>query len=450
MTNTAPKTTLPPGPSGYPFIGILPKMWGNSLDFFQQSAAEYGDVVLLNFGNRKGYLFNNPDDIQYILQTNYRNFQKSTTVSVVPAVLGAGLATNEGDSWLKQRRLMQPAFHKENVQRLGDAMIREASRLFPLWDSMAAGSAPINIFVQMMRLTQNIIVQTMFGGDIHDRAARVGDAWSTVLRYFNQSAYALVQIPSSWPTRRNREFHAALDLLNRETSEIIEKAAALPPDETPDLLALLLAARDEEGGGMSSQQLRDEIMTIFLAGHETTADTLTWTFYLLAQNPAVRAKLHAELDAVLGGRLPTIGDLPKLEFTGNIVQEAVRLYPPFWLIYRTPVTPDEIAGYKVEPGDYIFICPYVIHRDPKFWDTPNTFNPDRFPAEPANKLAYIPFGAGPRRCIGEQMALMEATLSLASIAQRYQFDLYPGETVTPEPQVTLRPKGGIRMTIKRR
>jgi cytochrome P450 len=164
----------------------------------------------------------------------------------------------------------------------------------------------------------------------------------------------------------------------------------------------------------------------------------------------VRGKLHAELDAALGGKLPTMGDLPKLEFTSNIVQEAVRLYPPFWLIYRTPVTPDEIAGYHVEPGDYIFICPYVIHRDPQFWDTPSTFNPDRFPAEPANKLAYIPFGAGPRRCIGEQMALMEATLSLASIAQRYQFDLYPGETVTPEPQVTLRPKGGIRMTIKRR
>ncbi len=452
MTLPSPTATkVAPGPRGYPLVGILPKMWSNPLDFFLNSAEEYGDVVLLKFGSRNGYLFNNPDDIQYILQTNYQNFQKSTTVSVVESVLGSGLATNEGASWLKQRRIMQPAFHREVVARLGDTMVREASRLFPLWDNLAKSGAPINIFVQMMRLTQNIIVETMFGGDIDDRAAKIGNAWSTVLQYFNASAWALVSIPPTWPTRRNRDFHAALALLNEETSQIIRRSESLPPEEIPDLLALLMAARDDESGqGMSEKQLRDEIMTIFLAGHETTADTLTWTFYMLSQYPEIREKLQQELAAVLNGQLPSPADFPKLVYTQKVIQEAIRLYPPFWLIYRTPVVPDEIGGYRVEPGDYVFISPYVIHRSPKYWNAPNTANPDRFDENVTSRFAYIPFGAGPRRCIGEQMALLEATLSLAAIAQRYQFDLVSGQEVFPEAQVTLRPRGGIRMNMKQR
>jgi cytochrome P450 len=300
---------------------------------------------------------------------------------------------------------------------------------------------------ELMHLTLHIILQTMFGRQL-ENADQLGQAWTTVLHHFNSQSWALLRLPDSWPTPANRRFDAALNLLDEVVNGLITARRAGEPGD--DLLQLLLDAQDEETGvGMSDAQLRDEIMTIFLAGHETSAIGLTWALYLLAQHPDKLAVLRAEVDGVLHGRTATFADLPHLPYTLMVIEEAMRLYPPFWLIYRAPVVPDEIGGYALTANDMVFICPAILHRHPDHWPNADRFEPERFALEQKrpSPFVYFPFGAGPRQCIGNEFALMEMRLVLASFVSAFDFQLIPDQTIQPEASVTLRPKHGIKMQI---
>jgi cytochrome P450 len=425
-------------------------MWADPLTFFLSTARAYGEVVSLSFGSRRAFLLNHPTHIKYVLQDHNRNYRKSTTVKVVSQVLGKGLATNEGDSWLQQRRLLQPAFHRQSLAQLGELIMREVTALAAHWQRLPPDE-PLDMLAEMMRLTLRLVLKTMFGHDTRDKVDELGAAWTEVLQYFNAQSWSLVQLPDNLPTPANRRFHHALALLNQEVQRMI---ALRRKDATPraDLLDLLLRAQDAGSGlSMSDQQVRDEIMTIFLAGHETTATALSWTWYLLAQHPTVAQALRNELAAVLAGRAPTVVDLPQLPYTRMVIDEALRLYPPFWLIYRAPYALDIIGGYTLKPNDMVFISPYVMHRLPAWWEQPDVFDPTRFTeARNASRppFVYFPFGGGPHQCIGNNLALMEAQLTLATLAQQFDAHLCADAKVTTDASVTLRPRG-LRMRLAR-
>lgn len=445
-----PLAVPPPGPRGYPWIGVLPRMWADPLQFFLETAEIYGDISCLSFGSRSAFLLNHPDMIRYVLQDNNRNYRKSSTVKVVKQVLGKGLATNEGDSWLHQRRLMQPAFHRQKIAQLGELITAEIDSLLTRWQTQT--NFVVDIHAEMMRLTLRLVLKTLFSHDVQNNVEELGRAWGEVLHYFNKQSWALIQLPDTLPLPANRRFHRSLQLLNQEVNRMITQRRQTPSDHE-DLLGLLLAAQDEESSqGMTDQQLRDEMMTIFLAGHETTANALAWAWYLLAQHPQVVTKLREELTAVLGNRPPTAADLPHLPYNRMVIDEVLRLYPPFWLIYRSPYQPDTIGGYPLPADGMVFICPYVMHRHPRYWERPNSFEPERFTPEQVKErpsFVYIPFGGGPHQCIGNNLALMEAQLVLATIVQQFDICRLPNTAVTPEASVTLRPKGGLRMRLEK-
>ncbi len=446
---SAGTTSFPPGPRGYPGIGVLPHMWSDPLQFFLKTAETYGDISCLSFGSRSAFLLNHPDAIRYVLQENNQNYRKTSTVKVVKQVLGQGLATNEGESWLQQRRLMQPAFHRQKVAQLGVWITAEIDALLTRWHTQP--DRVMDIHAEMMHLTLRLVLKTLFSQDVQGNVEVLGLAWSDVLHYFNKQSWALIQLPDTLPLPANRRFHRNLDLLNQAVNGMIAQRRYTPADHE-DLLGLLLAAQDEESGqGMSDQQLRDEMMTIFLAGHETAANALAWAWYLLAQHPEVANKLRAEATAVLSGRSATVADLPQLPYTRQVIDEVLRLYPPFWLIYRSPYQTDHIAGYTLPANGMVFISPYVIHRHPHYWQRPNAFEPERFTPE-QNKgrppFVYIPFGGGPHQCIGNNLALMEMQLVLATVIQQFEVSLPPNTAVTPEASVTLRPKGGLKMRVR--
>ncbi|MBL8057915.1 MAG: cytochrome P450 [Anaerolineales bacterium] len=442
-------TQTPPAYADYPIVGALPKVWRAPLQFFVEAAASHR-VVRLNLGPRSFYLLSHPDDVRYVLQDNARNYVKG--YDMVKPVLGDGLVTANGDLWLRQRRLMQPAFHRQKIAGLADQMTGAAAEMLERWGPLAQRGAPLDLAAEMMQLTQTIIVRTMFSTDLSADAPRLMAAFSAVLEYLNTLIFAPVNIPVSWPTPTNVRFRRALGLIEGTVYRIIAERRQAGRSE-PDLLSMLLDARDENGQGMSEKQIRDELLTIFFAGHETTASTLAWTWWLLGQHPEPYARLEAEVASVLGGRRPAFADLPGLAYTRQIIDEALRLYPPAWMFTRTPVADDEIAGYRVPAGVQVMLSPYITQRLPEFWEAPAEFRPERFaPGAEAGrpKLAYFPFAAGPRQCLGKDFALVEAALLLAAMVQRYRVRLAPGQTVRALPIATLRPQPGVLVTLQAR
>jgi cytochrome P450 len=452
---TAPLTrTLAPGPEGHRFLGSLPAVRKDPIALFLHSARTYGDIVRLRFGNRTGHLLRHPDYVKHVLQDNFRNYGKQTRgFAALRELLGQGLLTAEGDFWLKQRRTAQPAFHHQQIASFADTMAQATGEMLDAWDRAPDPSAPIDVADAMMNLTMRIVGLTLLSRDVSGNAADVGKALNTILHMTMEHITRIVDIPRDWPTRRNRLFQTAKATLDRLILQIIadRRNATAPPK---DLLTMLMAAKDPETGeGMSDSQLRDEVMTIFLAGHETTANALTWTWYLLSKHPVVARQLEEEVDRVLAGRTPTLADLPQLTYTKQVLDESMRLYPPAWMIARSATGEDEIGGYRIPQDSIVFTSPFVTHRHPEFWPNPEGFDPERFtPDQIANrpKFAYFPFGGGPRLCIGREFALMEAHLIIAQIAQRYRLHLVPGHVVDPEPVVTLRPRNGMLMTRHRR
>lgn len=421
------------------------------ISLLMEAARSGGDVVSLRMATQTLTLLRHPDHIRHILQDNVGNYSKQTRgYAQLRRLLGQGLVTSEGDFWLRQRRIAQPAFHRKQIATFGDTMATLTSEMLRHWDTLAPGTA-LDISEEMMALTLRIVGRTLLSTEVSGKSAIVGPALGHLLAQMIDRTTDLVQLPLAIPTARNRIFAQSLKALNGVVVNLIAERRA-SADRPQDLLTLLMEARDADTGeAMTDAQLRDEVMTLFLAGHETTANALAWTFYLLSQNPAAARRLREELTLALGGRTPAFEDLPKLPFTARVVQESMRLYPPVWVLARQVMEDDTVGGYLLRRGTFVAACPYVTHRDARYWPAPETFDPDRFlpermAAQP--RFAYFPFSGGPRQCIGNQFALMEAQLIVASVAQRYALELVPGHPVALQPTVTLRPRYGLSMQLK--
>jgi cytochrome P450 len=443
----------PPGPPWSTAAHNTFRFLRHALDFLLAMRERYGDVVSVPTLVGPFTLIFHPDGVRHVLQENHRNYNKDVPdYHVLSLVLGNGLLTNDGGSWLKQRRLIQPAFHRERVAGFGTLMTETTLRWTEAWEigSFFETDRPLAFAQEMSGLTLSIVAKALFGTDLSAEIESVGRALTTVNHLLAKGFYLPWVL--SLPTPQRRRLHAARSALYTVVEQIIRERRRRRETHS-DLLEMLLEARDEETGeGMADQQVRDEVLTLLLAGHETTANALSWTLSLLAQHPHVEARLLEEYQQVLNGRPAMIEDLPQLPFTRMVVEEAMRLYPPAWGLGRRALSNDEIGGYAIPKGAYVLVFPYVTHRHPAFWERPGTFDPERFSAKLSagrHRFAYFPFGGGPRLCLGNQFALYEAQLILATILSRYQLRLLPGTVVTPEPLVTLRPRGDLLMTIRR-
>lgn len=441
---------IAPGPEGHPIVGSIPEFRKEPLTYLVQVRREYGDVVRLKAGPRIVHLVAHPDDILYVLGKNNRNYHKGSQYEKLELLLGKGLLTSEGDLWRRQRQMMNPYFHSKHLATFASMMVDTTLERLEQWEREYAAGESFDVSTEMMRLTLTIVGKALFSRDVSDEASEVGRALPIVLKYASDRMSAFIEIPRSIPTPENRRFQEARKTLDQIVYEMIEERRQSGEDKG-DLLSMLLFARDEETGeGMTDTQIRDEVMTLFLAGHETTANALSWTFYLLSKYPYVERRLRGELAEVLGGHTPALEDLADLNYTRMVIEESMRLYPPVPSIGRTPIEDDEIGGYHIPTGTDVLISQYVTHRHPDFWDNPEGFDPERHTEERAESrppFAFFPFAGGPRKCIGDNFAMMEARLVLATVAQRYQLALLPGHPVKPEPTITLRPKHGLQMTL---
>ncbi len=444
----------PPGPRDFLGLRTIDAMKRNPLELMLDLHKTHGEIVHHTLLNAPVYFFTHPDHVGHILQDNHRNYQRGRDYRRLRRLLGNGLVTNDGDSWLKQRRLMQPAFHRRRIAGFGETMVQETQKMLAQWEAPASSGKPLDVSSEMMRVTLNIVGRVMFGAAVQDDAARLEPLVTMAQREVRNRLYALVDVPEWIPLPGNRRSKNARETIDEVVTRIIAARRQSDASQEDDLLAMLLEARDPETGEpMDDDQLRDEVRTIFLAGHETTANALTWTWYLLAQNPAAAEKLRAELDWVLDGRLPTVADVPQLPYTKMVVEESMRLLPPVWSLSREAIADDEIGGYRIPAGGSVVMSQYLTHRHPDFWDEPESFIPERFSPEQAkarHRFAYFPFGGGPRLCIGNNFAMLEAQLLLAAFAQRYELDLVPEHPVELEPLITLRPKHGVMMTLRPR
>ncbi|CAN5664399.1 cytochrome P450 [soil metagenome] len=445
-------TTLPPGPKTRPLIGNLLDYSRDPLGFLARSAREYGDVVSLQFPGMPAYLLSNPEHIEQVLVKNNRNFIKDRSTKQMLSILGDGLLTSDGDFWRRQRRLAQPAFHRERIDNYARTMVSYTERMLEDWRD----DQERDIHHDMMRLTLEIVAKTLIDADIVDDAEDVGRALGTIMAHFSDQGSGvdvfLRMLPDSAPTPSNLRFRRANRKLEEFIYAIIEERRRSGRD-TGDLLSMLLHARDEDGSSMSDKQLRDELMTIVMAGHETTAIALSWSFYLLGKHPDVEEKLRSELEVTLDGRPPTVEDLPHLPYTDAVIKESMRLYPPAWAIGREALEECEIGGFHVPAKTQLFISQYIVHHDPRFFEKPEAFSPERWADDLEKRLpkfAYFPFGGGPRLCIGQSFAKMEASLLLATIAQNFRLDLMPGPPPIPQPSITLRPREGVKMILRER
>jgi cytochrome P450 len=443
------RAPLPPGPKGHPILGVMPEFNRDSLAFIMR-CREYGDVVRARFLYVPAYFLYDPADIEEILSTSARNFRKSMSLrsNFFHRLVGNGLVTSEGDFWRRQRRLAQPAFHRQRISSYGEVMVDYASRAIDKWRSGEIR----DIHPDMMRLTLEIVVKTLFDADVSGDADKVGRILSELVKPFASQATLKWILDNRLPTPAHKRFHRAVGEIDKVIYRIIAERRSSGYDRG-DLLSMLLQAHDDDGSQMTDSQLRDEVMTLFLAGHETTALALSWGWYLLATHPEVEKRFHAELDEALAGRLPEVSDLPRLRYTEMIVKETLRLYPAAYAVGREPIDECEIGGYRVPRNAQIFAFQWATHRDPRYFENPESFDPDRWTAEFNEKLpkyAYFPFGGGPRQCIGNYFAMMEIILLLATIGRRFRLWLAPDQRVEVWPAMSLRPKNGIKVVVSER
>ncbi len=444
-----PVSVSPPSPPGHFLLGHLPEL-RDILGFYERCKRDFGDVVRLKLANYTSFLISHPDAIESVLVTHHRNFIKHTFFwRHVTSLFGKGLLTSEGSHWVQQRKLIQPAFHRDRIHAYGAVMIECAERMSGAWSDGEVR----DVHAEMMRVTMEIVVRTLFGGDVSARdATAVSDAFNVAVDQIAIRFKRPMRIPDWIPVPSNVKFNRSVRELDRLIYGFIRERRA-SSQRGNDLLSMLVDAKDESGQSMSDPQLRDEAITLFLAGHETTAIALSWTWYLLSQHPEIEARLHAEIDEVLQGRRPTPDDVRRLEHTERVVLESMRLYPPAYGFGREALEDCEIAGYHVPARCTVFMMPWLVHRDARWFPDPLRFDPDRWQGDFAKTLpafAYMPFGGGPRRCIGNSFAMMEAVLLLATIAQRFRLTLVPNHPVEPFPSITLRPKYGMKMTLRAR
>jgi cytochrome P450 len=444
------KLPLPPGPIGLPFIGSLIDYFRDPLGFLTGISRKYGDIVYYTIGSRRVYLLSNPEHIKDVLVTHNRNFTKSRALDRAKIVLGEGLLTNEGESHLRQRRIIQPVFHHKRIKTYGDVMAGYGSHAGRDWRD----GETLNIHTEMTRLTLAIVSKTIFDADVESESDEIVKSLSDLVGLFTRFIFPFSEILDKLPIPGNKKAAEAIRRLDHIIYRLIEERRS-DMGARDDLLTMLLQAQDEEGDreGLSDKQVRDEAITLFLAGQETMANTLTWTWYLLSQNSEVEKKLHEEIDTVLIGRPPSVDDLGSLTYTHKVFKETLRLYPAAWTLARRAINDYRVGGYTVPAGSDIFMSQFVVHRDPRFYAYPLKYEPDRWDADVESalpKFAYFPFGGGPRRCIGEPFAWMEGVLLVASIASKWKMRLSPSHKIVLDPLITIRPKYGMKMIVERR
>jgi cytochrome P450 len=428
-------------------LGLLPDLACDALGLLTRVTRDYGDLVRIRLGLTPIVVIGHPDLVEEVLVTRNHDYRKGDATRRLGSLLGKGLLLSEGDFWLRQRRLMQPAFHRQRLAQMADAMIDSAVDMANSWRDNEVRA----INLEMQELTLRIVGRTLFGTDVGEDLARIRSATVVLGEHFRSRLYTLLTLlPDNVPTPGNVRYQAAVRDLDALVYRIIGERRAAGV-ERQDLLGMLLAARDEAGQGMTDRQLRDEVMTLLLAGHDTTALALTWAFVLLAQTPSARNALEAEVDAVLSGRVPSASDVSNLRYTDCVVTETLRLYPTAWAIGREALRDTVIAGHHVRRGTTVLIVPWVMHRDPRFFDAPDAFQPERWAnglAERLPRFAYLPFGGGQRVCIGSGFAQLEATLLLATLTQHFRLDLAdPMAPIDPWPVVTLRTKADVPMRL---
>jgi cytochrome P450 len=464
---------LPPGPAGRPLFGSAVELNKDVLTLLAGGLRDYGDTVRYRFGPFDFFVIHRPEDIRTVLLERADDFRKSPSYDGLRLVVGHGLLTSEGEFWKRQRKLMTPAFHHKRLLDFCAAMVRCASEQADEWDAMIRdrdGDVIVDVHERMLALTFRIVGLTLFSTELSAKADGMGPALATVLEHANHVVMTMFLNPPTWvPTPRNLRFRKALAIVDDVVLGIIaerrrtgqedpgaeeSRGAAKGQEDPGDLLGMLMAATDESGSErMSDQELRDEVATLVLAGHETTAQALTWTFMLLSQHPEIERRVVAEIREVCGDRPPSFEDLKALEYTGRVIDESLRLYPPAWLFERESLVEVELGSYRIPAQRMVAIAPWTLHRHPKFWDNPEGFDPDRFlPDRVAERprYSYLPFGGGQRQCIGVNFALYEAKLVLATLLQRYSLALVPGQNLRPDASVTLRPKNGLKMWLRPR
>ena len=428
------------------------------LGYLSKLSHQYGDLVEMRLLRRRVFFLNHPDYIREVLVTRQANFTKSPILQRAKRLLGEGLLTSEGEHHLRQRRLVQPAFSRERFGAYADIMTAYAVQARERWSDQAE----LDMHQQMMRLTLEIVVKALFQAEIEDDTQRIGAAMSEFIKLFGVTRLPFSDLLDRLPLRKNRRFAEARDTVYeilgriiRQRSIALEHASghATASQDKGDLLSMLLAVRDEDGSSLTPEQLRDETLTLFVAGHETTAIALTWTWYLLAQNPESERQLHNEIDSVLSGRSPAFQDVPHLTYTEHVVAESLRLYPPAWALARQALNPFDLAGVTIPQGAICLMSPYVIQHDSRFFEDPDCFRPDRWNPEVRDrrpKFSYFPFGGGARICIGERFAWTEMILAVATLAQKWRFRLSSPDPIGVSPRLTLRPHGPVRMIASSR
>ncbi len=445
-----------PGPRGKELYGTLLHLRNHPVECLLDLALRYGPVVSMPFFRDPVVLISSPEAIRYLLHQNYRNYQKTTERwKLFRELIGNGLLASDGDLWRRQRQRIQPAFHQERLALLENLLHAATTDVIGEWRKAARENKPVGLFGVLLRLSLRIITKAMFGRDVREFEETALRAFTVVDVYINpMSLINLLELPVA--VRRLflpgfRQFETAFQQLDQIVNRMIAERRASGED-TGDFLSMLLVGRDEEQGEtMDETQLHDEVMGAFRAGHEATAIGLTWAFYLLSKNPVARRQLQAELSSVLGGRFPKMQDLPSLKYNRMVIEESMRLYPPIWGFDRKSIADDELGGYRIPAGSTVAICTYVMHHHPAYWENPEGFDPMRFSEERSAgrpEYAYLPFGGGPRRCVGNRFAMIQMQLILAAVTQNFELDLVPGAPINVHPAVNLRPDRNFLMTVK--
>lgn len=445
-----------PRPPRYParnfFLGNLQDRSDDSLGFFER-IRDFAPVASFRLLFLEMICLSHPDAVKHVLLDSAAKYSKGRGFKQIAGVLGQGLITAEGELWRKHRRLTQPSFHRERIEKLCDQMTQSTEQHLLAWEANVRDGSPLDVHREMMALTLSIVGSTLFGSDLSGSTHQVGEAVHVLLDELTKRAQSLNPFYAQMPTEANRRFNRVMKTLDDVVLGIIDGRRKAGGEEKSDLLGMWMAARDADTNEtLSNVELRDEVMSLMLAGHETTANALSWAFYLLSQHPEALRKVHAELHAVLGGRTPRVQDLPKLTYLTQVFEETLRLYPPAWMQVREPLEDDVIMGQHIPKGRFVLMCNWSIQRDPKFWPRPNAFEPERFSREQPERPrgAYFPFGMGQRMCIGISFAQMEAQLILATVLQRFDMKCLATAPIEPEPLLTLRPKGGLPMQLQRR
>lgn len=440
----------PPQPKGQFLIGHLNGFKTDPIQFMMDAAADHGDIVLFKLLHKKIYFLNHPDYVKHVLLTNHKNYHKSPGYKPLRLLGGMGIFTSDGEQWMKQRKLYQPAFSFDSIKSYSACVLENAEQLAKFWQKSAENGASVNVSKDMMKITMGIISETLFSNRI-EFESHLWEAITYALEWINDRALKNpFVLPANWPTAKNRKFHASVAALNEVIYAVIAEKKRNNTNPT-DLLSRFMNPGGELQG-LNPTELRDEIMTIFIAGHETSANVLMWVFYELSRNEAIQERLAEEVKK-LGNRSLNFEDLHQLEYTGQVLNETMRLYPPVWHLGRMNLAPDSIGGYELPAGSHVRMSPLVLHRHPDFWEDPNTFNPDRFSKEAIKSqdpYQFIPFGAGPRLCAGRNFAMMEMVLILATLSQKFKFSLLEDKKIEMGPLMTLRPKEDVILKLSLR